>query len=336
MLIPLENVLNFITDENLGPYKIVKNDPENWRIQINEPSSWGTNDRKWRCGIGVKRIEDKKIVVFNGFKAAALYGSDYHGGFFKFVKMAMNFNSVYEAKQWFISHYWNSVDISQIVNKKPSEVEQKLPSLGIDIPNKFERFNPKVHLEYADYLRSRKVPEKRIKKTTLFVNKDENRIIFPVYQDGNLIFYTGRDITNRSPLLWKKSKGENVFPIWNLDELNTICVVFEACFDAIQHPNGIAMFGVGTETQFKKILAKKFNKVVLVFDNDIAGRRARLKWAEWLSEHNQPGVYIFDYAGLDGKDFSTLVEKEIEFDFSERIHFWNYRTKLLFKMRKII
>jgi len=339
MFIPLDAVVNFIADENLGPYKIAKSDPEAWRIQINEPPSWGTNDRKWRCGIGVKQVDDKKIVVFNGFKAAALYGSDYHGEFFKFVKMVMHLNSVKEAKQWFIGRYMVGVDIKEMLgNSKPRclFVSERAEVSDINIPDTFEKFNAKVHTEYADYLRARKVPEDRIKKTVLFVNKEENRIIFPVYEDGNLIFYAGRDIKNKSPLLWKKSRGENVFPIWNLDNLSTTCAVFEACFDAIQRPNGVAMFGVGTEEQFKKILAKKLNKVILVFDNDDAGRNARWKWAEWLTEHNQPGVYVFDYKGLNEKDFGTLAEKGIKFDFKERIHFWDYKAKLLWKLKKII
>lgn len=339
MFIPIESVINFLVDEGLGPYKIAKSDPDNWRLQINEPSMWGTNDKKWRCGIGIKQIEDEKVVVYNGFKAAALYGSDYHGNFFKFVKMIKGFNSLDQAKQYFIGKYLVGVDVKEFTNKSKSTRKclfvSERPRFEVNIPDKFEKLDAKKHVEYINYLISRGVSEERARKAKLFVNDDEKRIVFPVYEDGFLVFYAGRDITGKNPIPWKKSFGEDVHPVWNLDNLSTTATVFEACFDAIQMPNGISLFGVGTETQFKKILALKLNKVILVFDNDIAGRNARFKWAEWLTAHNQPGVYVFDYTGLKEKDFGTLAEKKIDFNFKERIHFWDYRAKLLFKLGKI-
>ena len=338
MYIPIQAVIDFITDENLGPYKISKSDPEAWRLQINEPQSWGTNDKKWRCGIGIKNIDEQKVVVFNGFKAAALYGVEYHGIFFKFVKLVKGFTSIHDAREYFLNKYLTGQDIHLLMGEYKQKDNNNISEskTAVNVPDKFERFDSDIHKDYVDYLHKRGVSEKRIQSAKLFVNAEEQRLVFPVYEDGSLIFYSGRDITNKSPLKWKKSFGDDVHPIWNIDSLSTTAVVFEACFDAIHFNNGIALFGVGTESQFRKLLKLKLNKIILVFDNDKAGRNARLKWAEWLTEHNQQGVYIYDYSGIPVKDFGMMAEQKIPFELKERMKFWDYRAKLLYKMEKII
>jgi len=335
MLIPIEPVINFIVDEGLGPYKITRSDPEMWRIQIHEPSAWGTNDRKWRCGIGVKIVEDKKIVVYNGFKAVALYGADYHGSFFKFIKLIKCLESISEAKQYFFSKYLIGTDIHALTEEYTSyEVKKTTPS--VFIPDDFERLDFEKHTEYVEYLLKRGVAEERIQKTKLFINDKEKRIVFPVYEDGELLFYTGRDVSGKNPIPWKKSFGDNKHPVWNLDVVNNIAYVFEACFDAINVKGGIALFGIGTETQMKKILRARLNKVILVFDNDQAGRNARLRWAEWLTSHMQSGVYVYNYLNIKEKDFGLMAQNKVDFQLKERIVFWDYRAKLLMKMGKIV
>lgn len=335
MLIPIESVINFITDEGLGPYKITRSDPENWRIQINEPSAWGTNDKKWRCGIGVKQIEDEKMIVFNGFKAVAMLGPDYQGSFFKFVKLIKDTGSVNVAKQYFMSTYMKGINITELTSDGHKQ-QIKVVNKDIQIPDNFEKLDIKKHKEYVDYLLERKIDLDIIKKTKIYVNEDEKRIEFPVYENSNLIFFSGRDITGINPIRWKKSSGNERQPIWNYDGITTTAYVFEGVFDAINVSGGVALFGIGTESQMKKLLRLKLNKIVLIFDNDLPGRNARWRWAEWLTSKMQKGVHVYNFSGIKEKDFGSMKEHEVPFDIKDRIVFWDYRAKLLFKMGKII
>lgn len=341
MIVTLNSVLDFINDEGLGPAKIKNgSDPNRWQVSINEPPQFGTNDKQFRCGIAVKEIKGNLTVIFNAYKASATIGDEFHGGWYKFVKLVKDFNSIQEAKDYFHSQYvgGNLEEVYHYYNKKIPSTHNDPKAQPIEIPEHFERFDPVKHKQYFHYLRDeRKIPSEIIHKLRLFVNLEEQRIVFPVYENNKLIFYSGRDITGLNPYPWKKSEGEDKFPVWNLDSLiGNVVYVFEGINDAVYIQNGIALFGVGTETQFNKILKKQFNKIVLIFDNDKPGRKAKYKWAEWLREKNHNGIYIYDYTGIKEKDFGKMSENNVPFDVNKRIHYWNDNTKLLVKLGRVI
>ncbi len=342
MLITLEAVIDFITDEGLGPYRIKNSDPDRWKITINEPAMWGTGDRKYRCGIFVGKINEQKMVLFNAFKARSLLGDECHGDFYNFVRLVKGFKTRKKAKDYFIRRYVSRLDAKDLINQRSSiheqESEKPEPEPYISFPDHFEKFNPEIHPEYFNYLTGkRKIPVDIIKTLKLYVDKKQERIVFPVYEDGRLICYSGRDITDSIPLPWLKSEGENKYPIWNLENIfGTTIYVFEGIGDAVYISSGIALFGVGTDAQFEKILARNFSKVVLVFDNDAPGRLAKLKWAKWLAERNQSGIYVYDYNGIVEKDFGKMMEKNVPFEIDKRIYPWNFNTEMYMRMGRII
>jgi len=132
------------------------------------------------------------------------------------------------------------------------------------------------------------------------------------------------------------SKGEDVFPVWNLENvLGTTVSVFEGIGDAIYLSNGVALFGVGSEEHFKKILRRCFTKIILIFDNDTAGKRAKIQWAKWLSDNGHNAVYIYDYSGITVKDFGKMAENGIDFEINQRIFPWTYKTEMMVKMGRI-
>ncbi len=340
MIVPLDAITDFLTDEGLGPYKIKKNFPDNYTLTINEPPEWGTNDKRGRCGFFVKEIKGNKMTLFNAFKAAAHYGDDYHGDFFKFVKLVKNFDSIKKAKNYFVKKYLAHKNIECDFTSDQSH-DENIPKVSesIDLPMHFEKFDVSntEHKPYLEYLEiKRKIPLDIIQKTKLFVDKKDKRIIFPVYEDEQLIFYGGRDITGINPIPWLKSKGEERYPIWNLENIiGNVIIVFEAVADAIYFSHGVALFGVGSEEQLKKILKKNFSKIILVFDNDEPGRKAKVRWAEWLKSHGQNGVYIYNYYGINQKDFGKMSECGVPFDIGKRIIPWNFATETNLKMGKL-
>lgn len=332
-LVTLESVIEFIQDEGLGPHK-VKHRGEKWTININEPSSWGTCDKKFRCGISTKVIQDKEIVVFNGFKAAANIGSEYKGDFFNFVKLVKGFDNRETAKNYFTEKYLLNQNIQQFFDQ---EKNIKLASpVYCNFPDHFERFDKIEHQEYYKYLiNKRKIDEKRIDKLKLFVDVLQKRIVFPVYENGDLIFYAGRDITGRSLMPWLKSEGEEVYPVWNLENIvGSTVTVFEGIGDAVHVSNGVALFGIGSEEQLLKIKKKCFSKIILIFDNDTAGWAAKSRWADFLSDYNQ-NVYVYDYSGITEKDFGKMKENGVLFEINKRIFPWTDKTKMLMRMGRL-
>ena len=344
MLISIKSIISFLQDEGLGPLKIKKDDEYAFEILINEPHIWGTNDTKYRCGITAKITINnngsvQQHIVFNSFKARAILGDQYCGTFYQFVKLVKNFNSITTAQQYFLEKYVlsHNTDLSVITDASPiysstSSHTQKILH-SVNLPTHYIKFDYSVHKEYTNYLLQRGVAYDVIKNIKLFINPKEKRLVFPIYENGILIFYIERDITNINPIRWKKNKGENIYPIWNLENVSgTIVYVFEGIFDAIHFPSGIALLGVGNKQQFNKIIKRGFSKINLIFDNDNAGRNARYKWAKWLTSRDVKNVYIFNYNGIREKDFSELFEKNIHIDINDRLLLWDDSTEIKFKL----
>jgi len=102
--INIDTIIDFLQDEGLSSSLKIKNkESNNWKIFINDPF---IEDHKQRLGIGPKVFDDDTIrIVFNGFKSSAVLGEDYHGDFYKFVKLIKNFDTITEAKIWFSKNY---------------------------------------------------------------------------------------------------------------------------------------------------------------------------------------------------------------------------------------
>jgi len=340
--ITMDAVINFLEDEGLGPIRIKKKDTYDFELAINEPSMWGTSDHKMRCGIGTKDIEQedgsiRKQVLFHAFKALATLGAEYSGHWYKFVKNIKGFDTFNEAKNYFLENYL--LHEAKINLDEDAQVTYKPPKQKVVFKDHFEKIDPKdpKHRPYLKYMINRGVQLHGITNNRIFVDQEDKRIIFPVYEHNNLVFYTGRDITGNAILRWKKSdNSKGVHPIWNLDKIESnILLVFEGIFDAIHFHNGIALLGIGSEKQFKKILGKGFSKIILIFDNDIAGREARYKWAEWLAKRNYERVFIYDFGGIEEKDFASMFENGIDPEISLRTFHWDYKTKVKFQLGEI-
>jgi hypothetical protein len=72
------------------------------------------------------------------------------------------------------------------------------------------------------------------------------RLILPVYKDGNLIFYTGRDLTGTRPKKYMSPDTSRDSVLYGFDQITRDATdpiyVVEGWFDAF-HINGVAVFG---------------------------------------------------------------------------------------------
>jgi 5S rRNA maturation endonuclease (ribonuclease M5) len=331
----MQQVISFLEDEGLGPIKIGSDDPSCWKIKINDV--W-TADSKMRCAIALVKPEwsSEPEVLFNTYKSYLLYGDDYKGTFWKFVMMIKEMSSINEAKIYFMSRYMlNSENIAQafINSKRQDKIDTiKKSKEHVKFPKHFERLDLNAHEEYIKYLFNRKLSMWKILELPLFVDPKERRVIFPVYENGEMIFWTGRSINLNSKLTWKNATCSSwPHPIWNLDAISSngsVCI-FEAIFDAAVVHNGIAILGASNiqNEQISKIISCGFSRIIVVMDNDAAGEKTRMELAQKLSEkHNN--VWIYDFKGIKEKDFNEMAQNGIDFNIDERIKKYSLKTQL--------
>ena len=129
------------------------------------------------------------------------------------------------------------------------------------------------------YLQGRKFDPVKLAETWGFkftgpVGKYKFRIIAPIYHDGRLVSYQGRDYTGKSDLRYKACAKEDevrdhkncLYGSWLVREKHV--VVVEGIADAWRFgPGAVATFGISfTDAQIA--LLAEYEKVTIVFDDD--------------------------------------------------------------------
>jgi len=178
----------------------------------------------------------------------------------------------------------------------------------------------------------RGVSPERMSRLKIFVDHYTQRIVFPVYEDNKLVFYSKRSIDPEEEFKWIKLKNtKSIFPVWNLDNAKIELRIFEGIFDAIHFDNGVAIFGAFWNNKLReKILKKHFFKIIICMDNDTPGQLAKIKIAEDLI-HYHDNVHIYNYKGIKEKDFGDIIKNKGSFE-DKRVIKWNYEAKVKLKM----
>lgn len=298
MNIPLDTVIQFLEDELLGPYTIEEDSGLEWKIQLNDP--FADYDSRMRCGIRAKADS----TFYNCWK------SEFKGIFFDFVRRVKNLNSIAEAEEYYKDTYFTLE--MHFREPKPITTIKKAPKKTAEIPDHFQRFDAAHHKEYLDYCVGRGIPEKRLLNLRLFVDPRQKRIVFPIYSPGgNLLQYAGRAI-NENKLRWLNSKTSEVYPIFNLENVNGgTCVIFEGIFDALTVRNGVALLGAKMNANmYEQILNKSFNKICVVMDNNRVGDEARYEIAETFGKFHS-NVYYYQFF-TDYDDFGEIAKAGLD------------------------
>lgn len=314
--IDIDDVKDFLQNEGF----LIK-ERGKW-VYINSPFQ---SDNKYRCCFSFS--EEHGTVVFTDFIARAKIDDDtYRGSFWKFLALYKGLDSISDAKFWFLSNI-KKLKLTHNQNKKIKEIPK---AEKLELPERFEKFDKEVHKDYYQYLLNRKVSDSKIDSLKLFIDDKYKRLVFPVYENNELITYTGRAIDD-NPMRWQKSSVKGIYPIWNLENIGETCWIFEGIFDALRVDNGVAILGASlSQEQIKKICNKNLYKIVVVMDNDEAGRKAREQICYQLAEKLQ-NVYIYDWKDIKEKDFSEIETLDLT-----RVVKWNFTTQLKFKMNLII
>jgi DNA primase len=134
-----------------------------------------------------------------------------------------------------------------------------------------------------------------IKKYRLFdtpraFGKLQKRVIIPIIYNGIIVSYTARDYSGKSDLRYiscdKDSEVINHKNIlYNLDNCKEDwCIVNEGIFDnwKLGGDNCCAIFGISYKQSQVNVLAKRFKKICIYFDNDAEAIKQSIKLSEDL------------------------------------------------------
>ena len=283
-----EQIIQFLCDEGIS----YKERPARGELLVN---SIFINDSKQKMGINYK-----KNGVWNCFKSGK------GGSIFDLVKILKNLENEKTARLYFIKNYFSKDDLYNSFSSSEEPLKEKVK---LEIPDTYERLHKNT--PHYRYLLSRYFTDEIIEESKVFYSQKENRILFPIYERNELVFYAKRSIDASNPLRWVNSSSEGINPVWNIDNVGSEIYIFEGIFDAVRvWPKGVAVFGnTLREGQEEKILAKNPYKIVIVLDGDESGIRGQYITAKKLSQkHGNVFVHLWQ-PGF--KDFGEMKEVKV-------------------------
>jgi DNA primase len=178
--------------------------------------------------------------------------------------------------------------------------------------------SPKAMRYYA----GRYITEDSVKKFSLGYSEKQDMVTIPVHSpDGMTIGFVGRSVEGKE---FKNTPGLPKSKIlFNLHRVKTSSIIYvvESSFDAIRLDQvgfpAVATLGANVSASQMKLLEKYFNNVVLVADNDEAGKIMKDKLVEKLG--SLVSVINIDKKYKDIGDMDDDAIRGIEFQFDKSI-----------------
>jgi hypothetical protein len=101
-----------------------------------------------------------------------------------------------------------------------------------------------------------------------------HRIIIPIFLNGTMVSYQGRDITDKSPQRYKvcPKDEELIFHkeiLYNIDNTNDKAVIVEGILDVWRLGDGaVATFGTSATPKQISFIARRFKRIFILFDSE--------------------------------------------------------------------
>ncbi|ADQ45663.1 DnaB domain protein helicase domain protein [Caldicellulosiruptor kronotskyensis 2002] len=186
----------------------------------------------------------------------------------------------------------------------------------------------------TSYFADRGIPTSLIDKYKMGFDVENNAIVLPIFQDGQIISYVRRNLDDNKPR-YEFPKGSNAIP-FNVDLLKDDqqrnVFIAEGIFDAltieaaIGQP-AIALNGCENQKEFLQVLnliKPKSKKFYILFDNDEAGSKAAKQLFDKMK--NQYEVAICRWEGAPYKDINEFLQNSQD----ECIKFLKWQLKAAF------
>jgi DNA primase len=190
------------------------------------------------------------------------------------------------------------------------------PSAPFQLPNEAKT---KLMDTHRNYLLSRNFSEKTYLNYKLLcagpTGRYKLRLIVPVFVHGEMVTFTSRDITNRSPYKYlscpdDQSKIPIKNTIYNLDNAKNAVIVVEGVTDVWRIGNGaVGIYGTNYTAEQIKLLSS-FNRVFVLFDS-AANSQAEKLGNDLSAFTNVEILYLSkgDPADLTENDIKILKQK---------------------------
>jgi DNA primase len=156
-------------------------------------------------------------------------------------------------------------------------------------------------------------------KATNNLGKWKFRIIIPYFLNNKLVTWSGRDVTNKSPLRYLfASEDESIISakkiLYNFDTVKDKCIIVEGPTDTWVFENypAIAVSGKEFTTEQISLIAKKrLKKVLIVFDSDDNDDNLKISSGEKLANQISGIVKKVELVELSEDDPASLPANEI-------------------------
>jgi len=196
---------------------------------------------------------------------------------------------------------------------------QKRHATGEILPKEATKKFPELHL---DYLWSRNFdPEIVIPKYGLLacdnMGKYKFRIIAPVFQDGKIVNFTGRDVTGEAKNKYRHCPNEEaIIPmkqcLYNLDTVHDAVLIVEGPTDVWRMGDGcVATMGIEwTQTQINLLMGRGIKRAYFLFDAEEHAQKQAKKMGLQLSMFI-PEVRALEIPQGDPGDLETQTVQEV-------------------------
>lgn len=175
-----------------------------------------------------------------------------------------------------------------------------------------------------EYWHQRGFTDETIGKWRLGYDPSENRVVVPVYFNGELVGWTKRRVNESDSPKWKHSrdfyKNAVLFGIDNT--VGDSCILVEAPLSAIMLDqygigNAVASFGCNLSDEQAILLRSNYNNVCLFYDPDEAGRVGAAKAIKLLERF--VNLYIVPYSRDDP---AAMTKEECEAALANVVPSW--------------
>lgn len=164
---------------------------------------------------------------------------------------------------------------------------------------------------YHPYLKSRRITEEVAKIYNIGFDKENNQIIFPIYNIEHKCVGLGRRSVDRKLYRYPQGLQKPLYGLYELDRFPHYVWVVEGPFNLWSlrgwGKQGVALLGTGTEFQYKQLLEIDCKGFVLALDPDEAGINATNKLRNFLLKHKKE-VHVAQIPY--GKDINDLTHEE--------------------------
>lgn len=202
-------------------------------------------------------------------------------------------------------------DVMKILDKKP-----EYPEFDIEVVKRLNEFALQSH-RAAQYLKGRGITKNSVEKYLIGYSEKQDMITIPIFSpDGICVGMVGRSIEGKE---FKNTPGlprsKTMFNIQRNKAASKIFLV-ESSFDAIRIEQvggkALATLGSNISNRQKDLLKKYFTSIIVVSDNDDAGRDMKEKLSMSLGSIVIQGDLpsnVKDVSDLDDEQLQTFIQQ---------------------------